>query len=209
MSLINEALKRTQDASCRPVTVSPTAVPSYRASDRVAASGSKGTLLLTVLIVAIAVAAAVKLTLQLSPRVQTLQNNLGTGTEATPSVPEVKPAESPARPFLKPPPPEKVEAPSAEPSPSTSAVDPKAGEDELVARVMERIKAEQAAAPAPPEPPKFVLQGITSAKDGSEAMINGLTVREGEEIEGARVAAIDHRTVKLDWNGREIVLRLP
>jgi hypothetical protein len=152
---------------------------------------------------------AIELALHLPSRVRTMQASLGPSTEATPMVPETKTTESPAGPARKSEPPAKAEASQGEPTSSAPAVDPKPGEDELVARVMEKIKAEQAAAPAAPEPPKFALQGITSAKDGSEAMINGLSVREGEEVEGARVVAIDHRTVKLDWNGREIVLRLP
>jgi hypothetical protein len=77
---------------------------------------------------------------------------------------------------------------------------------------MEKIKAEQAAtAPKPPPavPPKLVLQGITSAADGNEAMINGVSLREGEDIEGARIVTIERRAVRLDFGGREIVLRLP
>lgn len=70
---------------------------------------------------------------------------------------------------------------------------------------MERIEA---GPPAAAEP-KLVLQGITYAKDDSEAMINGVTVRVGEDVEGARVVAIESRRVKLDVGGHEIVLRLP
>lgn len=40
-------------------------------------------------------------------------------------------------------------------------------------------------------------------------MINGVTVREGEDIEGARVVTIESRRVKLDSGRHEIILRLP
>ncbi len=71
---------------------------------------------------------------------------------------------------------------------------------------MERIKAEQ---PATLATPQLILQGITYASDNRDAMINGVTVHEGEEIEGARVVTIENRRVTLDLNGHEIILRLP
>jgi len=209
VSLINEALKRTRDASFSG-GAAPAAVPSYRVQSGVESSGSKGTLLVTVLVAAIAVAGFVGLASRVASRVQGLKDGFGPGTEATPAVSETKLPEPSADPASAPVAATKVQPTEAEPTPTTPAVDSKTGEDQLVARVMEKIKAEQAAAtPAPPEPPKFVLQGITYASDGSEAMINGLSVREGEDIEGARVVAIDRRTVKLDCGGREIVLRMP
>jgi hypothetical protein len=117
--------------------------------------------------------------------------------------------------------PQKAEAPAPEKpltisttaqTPSAPAVIPKTAEDELVGRLMEKIKAEQAATapkPSPAEPPKLVLQGITFAADGNEAMINGVSLRQGEDIEGALVTTIERRAVRLDFHGREIVLRLP
>jgi hypothetical protein len=211
MSLINEALKRTRDASYQPVsTAPPAALSSYRAQSGVETSGSRGTLLITILVAAIAVAGSVGLALHLGTRVRGLKSGFDPSTEATPSVPQAKQSESRAALAPGPIPLAKVETVQTEPAPSVPAVDPKIGEDELVARVMEKIKAEQAAAAAAtPKPPKFILQGITYARDGSEAMINGLGVREGEDIGGARVVAIDRHTVKLDCDGREIVLRLP
>ncbi len=107
-----------------------------------------------------------------------------------------------------------VETP-APPVPATTVVAPtadaKTTEDQIVNKLMERIKAEQGATPktASADLPKLVLQGITYAKDGSDAMINNQTVHEGEEIEGARVVTIESRRVKLDFNGHEISLRLP
>ncbi len=84
--------------------------------------------------------------------------------------------------------------------------DTKGAEDQIVAKVMERIKAEP---PAAPSTPQLVLQGITYAADNRDAMINGVTVHEGEEIDGARVVTIENRRVTLTLNGHEIILRLP
>ncbi len=63
--------------------------------------------------------------------------------------------------------------------------------------------------PPAPEPPKFSLQGITIAPEDREAMINGYSVREGDDVDGARVVAIESRRVKLQFGEREIVLRMP
>ena len=41
-----------------------------------------------------------------------------------------------------------------------------------------------------------------------EAVINGVSVRVGDNLEGARVIAIDARNVRLQFGEREIVLRL-
>ena len=209
MSLINEALKRTRDASFNG-GAPPAAVRSCRVQSGVESSGSKSTLLVTVLVATVAMAGVVGLASRLTTRVRSLKDGFGPTADATPAVPETKPPEPATDPAPTPVPSAKLEAPPAQPTPSVPAVDPKIGEDQLVTRVMEKIKAEQAAAAlASPEPPKFVLQGITYAQDGSEAMINGLSVHEGEDIEGARVVAIDRRSVKLDCGGREIDLRLP
>ena len=209
MSLINEALKRTRDASIAGAAA-PAAAPSYRVQSGVESSGSKGTLLITVLVATVVIGGIVGLASRVTRHVAGLKDGFGPSADATPAVPETKQAEPSTGPSSTPVQSTKVQAPAAEPTPSTSTVDSKTGEDQLVARVVEKIKAEQAAAaPAPPEPPKYVLQGITFAKDGGEAMINGLSVREGENIGDARVVAIDRRTVKLDCGGREIVLRLP
>ena len=99
----------------------------------------------------------------------------------------------------------------ASPLAPASTPDAKVAEDQIVTKLMERIKVEQGAAPktASVDAPKLVLQGITYAKDGSDAMINDQTVHEGDEIEGARVVTIESRRVKLDFNGHEITLRLP
>jgi hypothetical protein len=78
----------------------------------------------------------------------------------------------------------------------------------------EQVSADPAPAPnvvlPPPEPelPKLVLQGITSEGRLFEAMINDMTVREGDEIEGARVISIEQRRVQLKFGEHEIVLRL-
>ena len=88
----------------------------------------------------------------------------------------------------------------------------------MIAQVVAKLKAEQAAAkpavkpppPAPPaKPPKLVLQGISSDGKTREALINGTDVRVGDVVEDARVVAIEGSTVRLLWNERELVVRMP
>jgi len=103
--------------------------------------------------------------------------------------------------------------------PTADQANAKTADDKLVAKVVEKLKAEQAEAadpmaapPAPvprPELPKLVLQGITSEGSAREAMINGVNLREGDDIEGAHVVAIETRRVKLQFDQRDILLRLP
>ena len=213
MSLINEALKRTRDAAGNAGAPSPVTT-SYRIESKVETGGSKGSLVITILVAAVALAGVVVLGSHIAKRVQNVKDGFGSNTEAPAA--ETRPA----KPATEPAPPPEV-LPKAEvaspPTPAvvtgamTPATDPKVAEDQIVAKLMERIKAEQAAAPkpSPADPPKLVLQGITYARDGSEALINNLTVREGDDIEGARVTTIESRRVKLDFNGHEISLRLP
>jgi hypothetical protein len=96
--------------------------------------------------------------------------------------------------------------PSTQAAAAVAVPDAKRAEDEIVDRVMERIKA---GPPAAPSAPQLVLQGITYAPDNRDAMINGVTVHEGDVIEGARVVTIETRRVALNFNGQEIILRLP
>ncbi|NQU09525.1 hypothetical protein HQ590_01935 [bacterium] len=111
--------------------------------------------------------------------------------------------------------------PAAGPVAPVSAVtaELQASEERLVDRVVERLQQEPAgatlaapaAAPAlanPPPPPALVLQGVSRFNGVYEAMINGYPVRVGEEIEGARLVAIEGRVVRLTWQGEELVLRL-
>jgi hypothetical protein len=95
-------------------------------------------------------------------------------------------------------------APAAAPT-----VDQQAAEAALIAKLMDRMKAEQAAAAKPVSPPKLVLQGITGQRNLREAMINNVNVREGEDLEGARIVAIDARSVKLRFGDQDLILRLP
>lgn len=200
MSLINEALKRTRDATYQSANPPPVAPPRYQMQGDVEARGSKGTLFVTVLIAVVAVTVIVLLALRVSPSLKMLK--AGLTPDANMAVAE---ASQPATPAT-------VETPAAEQAPAAPAVNPKIAEDELVARLMEKMKAEQAATPPKPppaEPPKLALQGITYSGESSEAMINGVSLRAGEDIEGARIVTIERRAVRLDFNGREIVLRMP
>ncbi|MGO9245813.1 MAG: hypothetical protein ACLPT4_08790 [Verrucomicrobiia bacterium] len=77
------------------------------------------------------------------------------------------------------------------------------------ATIAEASQAKQAQTTRPPtEYPQFVLQGIIYARDGSEAMINGMSLRAGDAIEGARITSIERDAVRLNFNGSEVVLHL-
>ena len=62
--------------------------------------------------------------------------------------------------------------------------------------------------PPPRDPPKLVLQGIMRGGRYDEALINGYSYRVGDEIEGAKVTAIEAGAVRLVFDGRELTLRL-
>ncbi|HUJ11748.1 MAG TPA: hypothetical protein VL171_17195 [Verrucomicrobiae bacterium] len=225
MSLINEALKRAQDTSYPPVAPPPMA-PSYQNESR--ADKSKSGLMVTVVVALVAVVGVAMVGLRVAKGLQKLKDgfassdgatadNTSQGEEITrplsPQPPTMAKVETPApAPALSiPTTAQSSSTPSTTQSPASPSPSSKAAEDELVGRVMEKIKAEQAAeAPKPAaEPPQLALQGITLAADGSEAMINGISLREGEDIEGAKVVSIERRAVRLQFDGREIVLHLP
>lgn len=218
MSLINEALKRTRDASYQSVAAPPLVAPSYQIQSDVDSRASKTGLLVTVVIALVAIVGVATVGLRIATSIKKLKDGFAPNASVTTA--KTNKPEPPSRPVSMPATSARVEAPASEQTPaipapvltpSTPAANPKVAEDELVGRLMEKIKAEQAAAAPkpPPEPPKMVLQGITFATDGSEAMINGISLRQGEDIEGARITTIERRAVRLDFGGREIVLRLP
>ena len=91
------------------------------------------------------------------------------------------------------------------------AAQPDGTENPRATHVSETAKTEQVStAPVPPpEPPKFTLQGVMTDGQDREAVINGVSYRVGDNIEGARVTAIDTRSVRLQFGGHEIQLRLP
>jgi hypothetical protein len=187
MSLINEALKRTRDASYQPASAPPPSAPNYRLNDSATSTtlSLKGGIAASILVLVVAVGLASFIALRKIAPARTADEVLALNAPAT-----------------TPPP-----AP-----PAAEAKTSKATEEQLVTRVVEKLKTETppAAPPAPPrESPKLVLQGITSDGGVYEAMINGSNLREGEDIEGARVVAIESRRVRLQLDGREIVLRMP
>jgi hypothetical protein len=55
--------------------------------------------------------------------------------------------------------------------------------------------------------PQFRLEGISISEGKSVAIINGVRVREGDSVGGARVASITEGAVRLELDGRTITLR--
>ena len=199
MSLINEALKRTRDSAYQSVTPPP-AAPEYRLQNDAKSRGAKDKVLVTVVIGGLAIGGIIALVSRHAAR---FPDAAPVVAEATHPVPATLPALTLAAPQKTDEPPSP--SPMVDPPMVLPQPEPKVSEDQIVAKVMERMKA----VPAIASEPKLVLQGITYAKDGSEAMINGITLHVGEDIEGARVVAIESRRVKLDFSGHEIILRLP
>ena len=63
--------------------------------------------------------------------------------------------------------------------------------------------------PTPPASfPAVKLQGIFFRLKNPEAMVNGKTVRVGESVLGAKVTRIDRREVVVEWNGQSKTLSL-
>ncbi|HVM62107.1 MAG TPA: redoxin domain-containing protein [Verrucomicrobiae bacterium] len=58
-----------------------------------------------------------------------------------------------------------------------------------------------------PAAPTLQLQGILSDGKSCEAMINGVSVKEGDDVDGARVVSISKKLVTLQYQGRQIVLQ--
>lgn len=207
MSLINEALKRTRDAAYQSAQTTPPAVADYRVERDTEVRGRKPVLLVMGVIGAAVLAGVIVVAVWVVPRVRSVEDGLSTSKDLTsaqtkPSTPatHLTPTAEVSRKT------ELASAPTPQSPVATSPSDTKGGEDQIVAKVLERIKAEQ---PAAPSIPQLVLQGITYASDSRDAMINGVTVHEGEEIEGARVVTIENRRVTLTLNGHDIILRLP
>jgi len=190
MSLINEALKRTRDAAYQPVHPSPVSAPEYVIQSDGDSARSKLVLRGAAFAIVLALVGALGFALRIHTSSRSVKVDRASTAGNAPA--GSKPTAAAFHPPRVP-----------EPAP---APDPKVSEEQIVAKVIEKIKAEQPAAPAMP---KLVLQGITYAQNDSEAMINGLTVHVGEDVEGARVVTIESRRVKLDFNGHEITLRLP
>jgi hypothetical protein len=203
MSLINEALKRTRDVSFRSSGSRPAVTePQYRLGTAGGHRQIAGrSAFWMILLVAVSAGAGMfVLSLRLPEADSRIHNAAQNHSQ-----------------------PNAAQTPAVEPAPVIS-IPPsgqKATEDQLVDRVVEKLKADQVSAkteppspavpvaPAPPEPMKFVLQGITSGPGWREAMINGYAVREGDEVDGARVTAVESRVVKLQTGNREIQLRMP
>ena len=64
------------------------------------------------------------------------------------------------------------------------------------------------APPALPRPANFILNGIMYIEDGPQAIINGYIVKQGDFVNGAKVADIQRDNVSLDMDGNKINLKL-
>ncbi len=148
MSLINEALKRTRDAAYQSAQTSPPVAAEYRLESGAKARGPRRVLLVMGVIGAAVLAGVIVIAWWVVPRIQSVKDGLSPGKDL--SIAEAKsstPAKPPA-PTVEMSPKTEVASPST-PQPPVAAppADTKGAEDQIVAKVMERIKAEQPAAP--------------------------------------------------------------
>ena len=183
MSLINEALKRTRDASFQ-AGQSPTNRPAaYQISQPAARPGVD---LQTILIgAAIVVAVVIVIAGSFFMRAGPEPVNPVAVSLPVPAKPPVSEEQLVSRLM------EKLQAEQAKLPPAPVPTAPP---------------------PPPVVPPaalpKLTLQGIMRAGANSEAMINGYTYRVGDTVEGARLVAIEDGVVRLNHAGQEVVLRL-
>ena len=89
------------------------------------------------------------------------------------------------------------------PAPVTQVPEPPLKLDPVIQEAPQVIPEEPAA-----KEPVLILSGIMHPKSGPRALINNMTVAEGESVEGATVAAISDDRVILKWKNSEITLRL-
>lgn len=54
--------------------------------------------------------------------------------------------------------------------------------------------------------PALVLNGVFFSQGQAYALVNNTIVKEGDEVEGARVRRISEEEVELDFNGKAIIL---
>ncbi|MBM3861402.1 MAG: hypothetical protein FJ395_17380 [Verrucomicrobia bacterium] len=202
MSLISDALKRTQQNS--PSPVSRPQPPPRKASPIAAGAApeSPRNFAVVVLLAIVLMAGAALFGLwRLYSMVGANAKNVAQTTATEPLAPREKPSES--APLSSAIPGELEAAMRAAQADPPKVEPPKA----------EPPKVEQPAPPPPPpaprELPKLLLQGVTIYGGAREALINGQTVGVGDVIEEASVVAIEARSVKMRFEGREFILRLP
>lgn len=202
MSLINEALKRTRDATYPGTAVSAPSLGSYR----VGPSAAKPVFgIWHFLVIGAVILALIAGTYQFArSHISTLQQAM-TVRDGSASAEPVAIGPQPSVHRVVPPPPTTFEVVSPEQA--------KAAEDALVERLMTRLRVSAPPVPEPvsikePGEPGLKLQGIMRDHDSFEAMINGYTYRVGDAIEGGRITAIDQRIVQLEMDGRPVELRL-
>lgn len=69
------------------------------------------------------------------------------------------------------------------------------------------VPRRQASAAAQPGEPALVLQAITQQDGRAVALISDRVLREGDEVQGARVVRIGEAEVEIEFQGRRITLR--
>jgi len=206
MSLINEALKRTQGAQQQ--TLPPAGGPAFRPAEPVAAKGGSGARTLLFIMVFAVVVGNILLWIAFSDRearkAATLESPTVAAEIASTPAPAPQPAAAPVAPAVVP------QTASVAPvaAPEVPVVVP-AAED-----ITSAVVATTAPGPAPtvvfaePPPPSVLrLQSIIYGSRPS-AMIGGKFLFVGDRIQGHQVIAIDKQSVTLVGDGQTNTLSL-
>jgi hypothetical protein len=203
MSLINDALKRTRDAKDEsgPVPPAVSVVPPRPQLDRAATGRSHTTTwVVSLLVIAVILGGGSLLTFQFG-RVWSRQRLDIYPATMTP--PPTSPRSIPG--YVEPP----VSA-VTNVQPTVAVTEPVV--TNLSAPPVATTVVVVAPPPVPPpvQParprPVLALQGVGIQGQDRDALINGITVRVGEEIEGAKVLEIQRDWVRLAFDGQEYKL---
>lgn len=233
MSLINDALKRAKQAQARPALAPVSEALLQPAESRHPANRSTLGLWLAVVVAALFLAGWFYRQWRASGE-RFADDAVGKRAVAAQMPPPPAPAPSPsptdaspgAPPVLAPPPtpaPLTAPTPTAQIPPVTPAPAP-ATAAAAVHRFPSATPGDQAApqpdtaavgeqpgappAPAPPSFPTLKLQGIYYSRTKPSALINGHTLFVGDELEGARVMAIEALKVVVEFGGDTRTLSL-
>jgi hypothetical protein len=209
MSLIGDALKRTQqNTGPRPPRTPMTHRPPGMAGSA-APTGTTRNALVVVLVGIIVVGGGALFGLWrlYSMFAANAKNVEQVTTMETPHPPPPKeaPKPKPAEPLAPPPIPDEVKV-----AVRAAQVEPPKPKPEPVVAPAPAPKPPSSPPPSPPVPPrefpKLILQGVTISGGLREALISGQVVAVGDEVEGAKVIAIERQKVTLKFDGREFTL---
>jgi len=204
MSLISDALKRTQQNTSRPSPRPPMLRKPASAAPAASSDTSRNVLVLVVVgMVLVGGGALFGLWQLYSMFAANAKQVAEVSVMEAPRPAPVKEEPKPVKTVAPPPIPDDVKAAVR----AAQLEPPKPKTEPVVATPPPAPPPVAAKPPAPPkEFPKLVLQGVTIHGGVREALISGQIVAVGDTVEGAKVVSIEQRKVKLLFDGREFTV---